>query len=91
VTASPTCHQVDILAAVHRDHSVDLRATVVATDVLGESRVAAVALSDGSRIDADVVVGIGVTPNTEWLEHSRLTIDNGTKRNARIGGGRTLS
>ena len=47
------------------------------TDVLGESRVAGVALSDGSRIDADVVVvGIGVTPNTEWLERSCLTIDN---------------
>ena len=47
------------------------------TDVLGESRVAGVALSDGSRIDADVVVvGIGVTPNTEWLERSGLTIDN---------------
>jgi len=44
------------------------------TDVLGESRVAGVALSDGSRIDADVVVvGIGVTPNTEWLERSGLT------------------
>jgi NADPH-dependent 2,4-dienoyl-CoA reductase/sulfur reductase-like enzyme len=48
------------------------------TDVLGESHVAGVALSDGSRIDADVVVvGIGVTPNTGWLERSGLTIDNG--------------
>jgi NADPH-dependent 2,4-dienoyl-CoA reductase/sulfur reductase-like enzyme len=48
------------------------------TDVVGESRVTGVALSDNSRIDADVVVvGIGVTPNTEWLEHSGLTLDNG--------------
>jgi NADPH-dependent 2,4-dienoyl-CoA reductase/sulfur reductase-like enzyme len=47
------------------------------TDVFGESRVAGVALSDGSRIDADlVVVGIGVTPNTEWPEGSGLTLDN---------------
>jgi len=68
----------DMVAAMHRDHGVDLRTGVVVTDVLGESRVAGVALSDGSRIDADVVVvGIGVTPNTEWLERSRLTIDNG--------------
>ena len=68
----------DMVAAMHRDHGVDLRAGVVVTDVLGESRVAGVALSDGSRIDADVVVvGIGVTPNTEWLEPSGLTIDNG--------------
>jgi NADPH-dependent 2,4-dienoyl-CoA reductase/sulfur reductase-like enzyme len=68
----------DMVAAMHRDHGVDLRTGVVVTDVLGESRVAGVALSDGSRIAADVVVvGIGVTPNTEWLEHSGLTIDNG--------------
>ena len=67
-----------IVAAMHRDHGVELRTGVVVTDVLGESRVAGVALSDGSRIDADVVVvGIGVTPNTEWLERSGLTIDNG--------------
>jgi NADPH-dependent 2,4-dienoyl-CoA reductase/sulfur reductase-like enzyme len=68
----------DMVAAMHRDHGVDLRTGVVVSDVFGESRVAGVALSDGSRINADVVVvGIGVTPNTEWLEHSGLTIDNG--------------
>lgn len=68
----------DMVAAMHRDHGVDLRTEVVVTGVLGDSRVAGVALSDGSRIAADVVVvGIGVTPNTEWLEPSGLTIDNG--------------
>lgn len=68
----------DMVAAMHRDHGVDLRTGVVVTDVLGESRVTGLALSDGSRIDADVVVvGIGVTPNTEWLDGSDLTIDNG--------------
>src|SRR5688572_20142014 len=68
----------DMVAAMHRDHGVDLRTGVVVTDVIGQPRVAGVALSDGSRIDADVVVvGIGVTPNTEWLEHTSLTLDNG--------------
>jgi 3-phenylpropionate/trans-cinnamate dioxygenase ferredoxin reductase subunit len=68
----------EMVAALHRDHGVDLRTGVVVTDVIGESRVAGVALSDGSRISADVVVvGIGVTPNTEWLEHTGLTLDNG--------------
>jgi NADPH-dependent 2,4-dienoyl-CoA reductase/sulfur reductase-like enzyme len=44
--------------------------------VFGESRVAGLTHSDGSRINADVaVVSIGVTPNTEWLG---LTLDNGT-------------
>ncbi len=67
-----------MIAAMHRDHGVDLRTGVTVTDVVGESRVAGVVLSDGSRIEADVVVvGIGVTPNTEWLEGSGLTLDNG--------------
>ena len=35
-------------------------------------------LSDGATIAADVVVvGIGVTPNTEWLASSGLAIDDG--------------
>ena len=68
----------DMIAAMHRDHGVDLRTGVTVTDVVGESRVTGVVLSDGSRIEADVVVvGIGVTPNTEWLEGSGLTLDNG--------------
>ena len=68
----------EMVAALHRDHGVDLRTGVGVTDVFGESRVNGVALSDGSRVDADVVVvGIGVTPNTEWLAGSGLTLDNG--------------
>ena len=51
------------LRPLHRDHGVDLRTRVAVADVFGESRVAR-SRSDGSRIDADVVVvGIGVTPN----------------------------
>jgi 3-phenylpropionate/trans-cinnamate dioxygenase ferredoxin reductase subunit len=35
-------------------------------------------LSDGSEVAADVVVvGIGVTPNTAWLEDSGLALDDG--------------
>jgi NADPH-dependent 2,4-dienoyl-CoA reductase/sulfur reductase-like enzyme len=67
-----------MVAAMHRDHGVDLRTAVIVTDVIGEARVAGVTLSDGSRVGADVVVvGIGVTPNTEWLQSSGLTLDNG--------------
>ena len=68
----------DMLVAMHGDHGVNVRTGVTVTDVYGEPRVAGVALSDGSRVDADaVVVGIGVVPNTEWLEGSGLTLDNG--------------
>src|SRR4029450_9091571 len=67
-----------MVPAMHPAHGVDLRTGVAVTDVFGELRVAGVALSDGSRVDAGgVVVGIGVTSNTEWLEGSGLTLDNG--------------
>jgi 3-phenylpropionate/trans-cinnamate dioxygenase ferredoxin reductase subunit len=37
-----------------------------------------VRLGDGTTIDADVVVvGVGVVPETGWLEGSGLTLDNG--------------
>jgi NADPH-dependent 2,4-dienoyl-CoA reductase/sulfur reductase-like enzyme len=73
----------DMVAAMHRDHGVDLRTGVAVTDVVGESRVAGVKLSDGSQIDAEVVVvGIGVIPNTGWLESSGLTLENGVVCNA---------
>ena len=67
-------------AAVHRDHGVDLRlgVGVDGLDAGDDGRVRVVRLADGSEIEADVVVvGIGVVPNTEWLEGSGLTIDNG--------------
>ena len=68
-----------VCAEVHREHGVDLR-TDVGVDRLeaDDGHVARVVLTDGSVIEADVVVvGIGVIPNTEWLEGSGLTIDNG--------------
>ena len=68
----------EMVAAMHRDHGVDLRAGVTVTRIIGESRVTGIALSDGSTIAADVIVaGIGVIPNTEWLASSGLTLDNG--------------
>jgi NADPH-dependent 2,4-dienoyl-CoA reductase/sulfur reductase-like enzyme len=65
-------------AEVQRDHDVDLRLGVGVAGLRGNERVEAVELADGSVIDADVVVvGIGVIPNTDWLEGSGLTIDDG--------------
>ncbi|WP_432182412.1 FAD-dependent oxidoreductase [Streptomyces sp. NBC_00063] len=43
----------------------------------GGDRVTGVRLSDGSRVPADVVVGIGVEPATDWLASSGLHLDNG--------------
>ena len=67
-----------VCAEVHRDHGVDLRTGVGVDRIEGDRRVERVALTDGSIIDADVVVvGIGVVPNTEWLDGSGLQVDDG--------------
>lgn len=67
------------VAELHRGHGVDVRlgATVAGFTVAGRS-VAGVELADGSLIEAPVVVvGIGVSPNTGWLEGAGLTLDDG--------------
>jgi NADPH-dependent 2,4-dienoyl-CoA reductase/sulfur reductase-like enzyme len=57
---------------------VDVRLGVAVAALEGNDRVARVHLSDASSVDASVVVvGIGVKPNTDWLEGSGLTIDGG--------------
>ena len=67
-----------VCAEVHRDHGVDLRTGVGVSGISGGDRVERVTLSDGSAVDADVVVvGIGVIPNTEWLASSGLQVDDG--------------
>jgi NADPH-dependent 2,4-dienoyl-CoA reductase/sulfur reductase-like enzyme len=68
------------IAAVHRDHGVDMRTGVTVEGIDGDStgQVVGVRLGDGSHVDADVVVvGVGVVPETGWLEGSGLKLDNG--------------
>ena len=69
-----------VIADLHRDHGVDVRLGVGVDGVVvgDDGRVAGVNLGDGSTIAADVVVvGIGVVPNTSWLEGSGLELNNG--------------
>lgn len=72
-----------VCAQVHIENGVDLR---LGTGVLqletaavdGVERVVGVALTDGTTVAADVVVvGIGVSVNTQWLEGSGLNLDDG--------------
>jgi 3-phenylpropionate/trans-cinnamate dioxygenase ferredoxin reductase subunit len=63
---------------IHLDHDVDLRLGVGVAALRGTDRIESVELTDGSSIPADVVVvGIGVIPNTDWLEGSGLTVADG--------------
>ena len=68
-----------VIADLHRDQGVDLRTGVGCAGFQGGGgSIEAVELTDGSTVEADlVVVGIGVIPNTEWLEGSGLVLDDG--------------
>lgn len=67
-----------VIGEMHRDHGVDLRTGVQVDAIEGDTRVERVRLGDGRAIEADVVVvGVGVVPETEWLDSSGLKIDNG--------------
>jgi 3-phenylpropionate/trans-cinnamate dioxygenase ferredoxin reductase component len=67
-----------LVADLHRDHGVDVRLGVGVLGLRGQDRVEELRLTDGAVLDVDVVVvGIGVAPNTEWLETSGLRLDDG--------------
>ena len=71
-----------VVADVHREHGVDVRTGVGCAGFQAREddagHVGAVELTDGSIVEADlVVVGIGVIPNINWLLGSDLTLDNG--------------
>ncbi|MGQ4599831.1 FAD-dependent oxidoreductase [Nocardia sp. R6R-6] len=64
---------------VHRAHGTVVSCGVTVTSLLEvDGRVAGVVLSDGRKIDADlVVIGVGARPATDWLDGSGLTIRDG--------------
>jgi NADPH-dependent 2,4-dienoyl-CoA reductase/sulfur reductase-like enzyme len=69
---------------LHAEHGTDLRPGASVSGLAtvptggGARRVVGVELGDGTTVPADVVVvGIGIVPNTEWLEGSGLTLHHG--------------
>ena len=65
-------------ARLHHVNGTDLRLGVGVDAVEGTDTVERVRLTDGTVIDADlVVVGIGADPGTRWLESSGIALDNG--------------
>ena len=68
----------ELVARVHRAEGVDVRTGVGVAAVRGDTEVSAVELTDGTVLDADlVVVGIGSRPATDWLVGSGVALDNG--------------
>ena len=67
-----------LITRLHQAEGIDVRCGVGVAEVSGDDRVRKVTLTDGSELDADlVIVGIGSKPATDWLEDSGITIDNG--------------
>ncbi|MEU3305990.1 FAD-dependent oxidoreductase [Nocardiopsis sp. NPDC006832] len=65
----------EVLTEMHRENGVDVRLGVSVTGYEGHGGVERVLLSDGSTIEASlVVVGIGVHLNTEWLRGSGVEL-----------------
>jgi len=68
----------ELVARLHRAEGVDVRTGVGVAEVRGDSAVTAVELTDGTVLEADlVVVGIGSRPATDWLVGSGVALDNG--------------
>ncbi len=68
-----------VFADLHRQHGVDLRFGVQVEEIsVTGGRASGVRLADGSQVDADVViVGVGITPNSQLAEAAGLETGNG--------------
>jgi 3-phenylpropionate/trans-cinnamate dioxygenase ferredoxin reductase subunit len=76
----------EVFAELHRANGVDLRMGVGVDSITGDGgRATGVRLSDGSHIPADaVVVGVGITPNTQLAEAAGLDVGNGILTDASL-------
>lgn len=67
-----------LVTRLHQAEGVDVRCGVGVASVAGTDKVEKVVLSDGTELDADmVVVGIGSHPVTGWLDGSGIKVENG--------------
>jgi NADPH-dependent 2,4-dienoyl-CoA reductase/sulfur reductase-like enzyme len=76
------------VAELHRDNGVEVRLGTGVASIDGGARVERVHLSDGTSLDADVVVvGVGVSPTTAWLAGSGLELRDGLVCDASLAAG----
>ncbi|NLB47697.1 MAG: oxidoreductase [Microbacteriaceae bacterium] len=68
----------EFIRAHHRAHGVDIRTNAAVERIIGEGGRVTGVVVDGETIAADLVlVGIGVTPNTELAEQLGLEVNDG--------------
>ncbi len=68
-----------VFAELHRDHGVDMRFEIGVAEIASRAgHAVGVRLTDGTQIDADlVIVGVGITPNTQLADAAGLEVSNG--------------
>jgi NADPH-dependent 2,4-dienoyl-CoA reductase/sulfur reductase-like enzyme len=75
----------DELAALYREHGVELLLEQEVAGFGGDDRLGYVETKSGLCVEADLaVVGVGVTPNVDFLADSGLALDNGVVVNQRF-------
>ncbi|MBL9052522.1 MAG: FAD-dependent oxidoreductase [Tabrizicola sp.] len=68
----------DHVRALHQSHGVTILEETGLDRLVGTDRVTGALLKDGRQLPADfVIVGVGITPNSQLAEMAGLTIDNG--------------
>ena len=68
----------DFVRALHQSHGVTVLESTGLERLEGDTRVTGARLTDGRSLPADfVIVGVGITPNTQLAEAAGLTLDNG--------------
>ena len=73
-------------ANLHSQHGVDIHLNSQVTEICadGDGRVSSLVVSDGAKIDLNlVIVGVGIRPNTELASDAGLRVDNGICVNER--------
>jgi 3-phenylpropionate/trans-cinnamate dioxygenase ferredoxin reductase component len=68
-----------VFAELHRDHGVDMRFGIGVAEITGRAgRATGVRLTDGTHVDAElIIVGVGITPNTQLADAAGLQVANG--------------
>lgn len=70
----------DYFRALHKGHGVDIREGLGLQKLVGDTKVSAAILSDGTELAVDfVIVGVGITPNSDLAEAAGLELSNGIK------------
>ena len=73
----------DFIRAAHQREGVKILEGVGLDRLVGEGRVAAARLTDGSELPVDfVIVGVGIAPGTALAEAAGLKLDNGIETDA---------